>query len=604
MCSPLSPPSCPGLSRLRGRSRFGAAKARASTLSPRSPHDVDGWNKPGHDGRRGRAVKRLLTIAVALVVALGVALTAYTISLGPLPLQEAKAVSTTVVDRHGKLLRAYAMADGRWRLPVSAKKDVDPTYLKLLLAYEDQRFYDHHGVDPRALARAAIQLGSHGHIVSGGSTITMQLARLLEPRRQRSLHAKLRQIVRALELEHQLSKDEILDLYLTLAPYGGNLEGIRAASIAYFGKEPRRLAIGQAALLVALPQLPERRRPDRFPQFAEAARQRVLDRLAVATVIGEGEADRAHLAAIPKKRLALPSLAAHLTEAALRKAPKEISHKTTLKRDIQQALEAVALEAATRLGPRLSVAIVMADAKTAADYEYNVDITRRVTDMAHWVGASVEGELGCLGSLETGHGEAEDGHGFEGKLSHDELLTDPDQAVEFVHATGVDALAIAMGTSHGAYKFSRKPDGAVLAMNVIEAIHKKLPDTHLVMHGSSSVPQELQDIINAFGGQMPQTWGVPVEEIQRGIKHGVRKINIDTDNRMAMTGAIRKVLTENPSEFDPRKYLAPAMAAMKKLCIERFEAFGTAGHADKIKPVSLTEMAKRYKSGSLAPKFG
>ena len=245
-----------------------------------------------------------------------------------------------------------------------------------------------------------------------------------------------------------------------------------------------------------------------------------------------------------------------------------------------------------------------ADAKTPADYDYNVRVTRAVVDMAHWVGASVEGELGVLGSLETGMGEKEDGHGFEGKLEHDQLLTDPDQAVEFVKATEVDALAIAMGTSHGAYKFTRKPDGDVLAMNVIEEIHRRLPDTHLVMHGSSSVPQELQDIINKYGGEMPQTWGVPVEEIQRGIKHGVRKINIDTDNRMAMTGAIRKVFAENPSEFDPRKYLKPAMEAMRAVVRQRFEEFGSAGHAGKIKPLPLSAMAKRYASGELAPKIG
>src|SRR6201991_3702761 len=244
------------------------------------------------------------------------------------------------------------------------------------------------------------------------------------------------------------------------------------------------------------------------------------------------------------------------------------------------------------------------DGKSPADYDYNVDVTRRVTEMAHSCGVSVEGELGVLGSLETGMGEAEDGHGAEGKLDHSQLLTDPDQAVDFVKATEVDALAIAMGTSHGAYKFSRKPDGAVLAMNVIEEIHRRLPNMHLVMHGSSSVPEDLQEIINKYGGQMKPTWGVPVEEIQRGIKHGVRKINIDTDNRMALTGAIRKVLTENPSEFDPRKYLTPAMAAMRKLCKERFEQFGTAGNAPKIKPLPLSEMAKRYKSGSLDPKFG
>src|ERR1700753_37336 len=228
-----------------------------------------------------------------------------------------------------------------------------------------------------------------------------------------------------------------------------------------------------------------------------------------------------------------------------------------------------------------------ADGKTPADYDYNVAVTRNVVNMAHWVGASVEGELGVLGSLETGMGEKEDGHGFEGKLGHAQLLTDPDQAVDFVKATGVDALAIAMGTSHGAHKFSQKPDGAVLAMGVIEEIHRRLPNTHLVMHGSSSVPQDLQDIINQYGGEMPQTWGVPVEEIQRGIKHGVRKINIDTDNRMAMTGQIRRIFAEHPGEFDPRKYLKPAMEAMTKVCRARFQEFGTSGNADKIKPIPM-----------------
>ena len=245
-----------------------------------------------------------------------------------------------------------------------------------------------------------------------------------------------------------------------------------------------------------------------------------------------------------------------------------------------------------------------ADAKTPASYDYNVAVTRDVTKMAHWVGASVEGELGVLGSLETGMGEKEDGHGFEGKLDHSQLLTDPDQAVAFVRETEVDALAIAMGTSHGAYKFTRKPDGDVLAMGVIEEIHRRLPNTHLVMHGSSSVPQDLQDVINQYGGQMPQTWGVPVEEIQRGIRHGVRKINIDTDNRMAMTGAIRKVLAEHPGEFDPRKYLKPAMEAMRKVVEARFHEFGTAGHAGRIKALPLSAMAKRYSSGELSPKFG
>ncbi|MCK0196313.1 fructose-bisphosphate aldolase class II [Ancylobacter sp. 6x-1] len=245
-----------------------------------------------------------------------------------------------------------------------------------------------------------------------------------------------------------------------------------------------------------------------------------------------------------------------------------------------------------------------ADAKTPADYDYNVDITRRVVDAAHWVGASVEGELGVLGSLEHGSGEQEDGHGAEGQLSHDQLLTDPDQAVDFVARTKVDALAIAMGTSHGAYKFTRKPDGDILAMNVIEEIHRRLPSVHLVMHGSSSVPQALQDLFNAAGGEMPQTWGVPVEEIVRGIRHGVRKVNIDTDCRLAMTAQFRKVAQANKSEFDPRKFLKPAMDAMRDLCRERFEQFGTAGQASKIKVLPLAAMAKRYASGALDPVIG
>ncbi len=244
-----------------------------------------------------------------------------------------------------------------------------------------------------------------------------------------------------------------------------------------------------------------------------------------------------------------------------------------------------------------------ADAKTPASYDYNVAITERVARMAHWVGASVEGELGVLGSLESGHGEAEDGHGAEGSLSHDQLLTDPDQAVDFVMRTKVDALAIACGTSHGAYKFTREPDGDILAMRLIEAIHRKLPNTHLVMHGSSSVPQELQDVINRYGGEMPQTYGVPVAEIERGIRHGVRKVNIDTDCRMAMTGQFRRIATEHPNEFDPRKFLKPAMDAMRDLCRDRLERFGAAGNASKIKVIAMDEMAKRYAAGKLDPQI-
>ena len=245
-----------------------------------------------------------------------------------------------------------------------------------------------------------------------------------------------------------------------------------------------------------------------------------------------------------------------------------------------------------------------ADAKTPASYDYNLAITNQVTQMAHHAGVSVEGELGVLGSLETGEGEQEDGHGAEGKLSEEQLLTDPDQAVDFVRQTKVDALAIAMGTSHGAYKFTRKPDGDILAMNVVEEINRRLPNIHLVMHGSSSVPQELQDVFNAHGGEMPQTWGVPLEEIERGIKHGVRKVNIDTDCRLAMLGVIRKVATENKSEFDPRKFLKPAMQAMSDLCADRLERFGTAGNASRLKPLSLSAMALRYAAGELDPVIG
>ncbi len=234
------------------------------------------------------------------------------------------------------------------------------------------------------------------------------------------------------------------------------------------------------------------------------------------------------------------------------------------------------------------------DGKTPASFEYNCETTRKVVEMAHPKGVSVEGELGCLGSLETGTGDKEDGHGFEGKLDREKLLTDPEQAVEFVQRTGVDALAVAIGTSHGAYKFTRKPTGDILAMDRIEEINRKLPNTHLVMHGSSSVPEELVDLINQHGGGIKKAYGVPVEEIQRGIKHGVRKVNVDTDNRLAMTGAIREVFATKNAEFDPRKYLGPAREAMQKVCEDRMKAFGQAGNADKIKCITLVDMAAKY----------
>jgi fructose-bisphosphate aldolase, class II len=242
---------------------------------------------------------------------------------------------------------------------------------------------------------------------------------------------------------------------------------------------------------------------------------------------------------------------------------------------------------------------LMDDGKSIADYGYNLDVTRKVVGIAHAIGVTVEGELGCLGSLETMRGDKEDGHGAEGTMTKEMLLTDPDQAADFVKVTQLDALAIAIGTSHGAYKFSRKPTGDILAIDRIKEIHRRIPNTHLVMHGSSSVPQDLLAEIREFGGEMKETYGVPVEEIQEGIKHGVRKINIDTDIRLAMTGAIRRFMAENKSKFDPRDYLKPATAAAKAVCKERYQQFGCAGMAAKIKPTPLDRMAAKYKAGEL-----
>ncbi|OJT99896.1 MAG: penicillin-binding protein 1C [Rhizobium sp. 63-7] len=307
-------------------------------------------------------------VCIGLVAAAGItAAAAYGLDAAdrayPPPLEAAATVSAEVLDADGQLLRAFATPEGRWRLKATTE-DVDPQFLKMLVAYEDRRFYDHAGVDFMALGRAAYQLVTNGRIVSGASTLSMQVARLIEPRDGRSFGSKLLQIVRAVQIERRLGKQDILNLYLTRAPYGGNLEGVRAASLAYFGKEPRRLTVAQAALLVALPQLPEKRRPDRHLAAAEAARKRVLSRMAVVDVIGEGEAERAELSAIPTRRLQLPAFAAHLAEAALRKEPGVMQHKTTLRRKVQQGLETVAREAAAKLGPKVSIAMVMADVHT------------------------------------------------------------------------------------------------------------------------------------------------------------------------------------------------------------------------------------------------
>jgi fructose-bisphosphate aldolase, class II len=242
---------------------------------------------------------------------------------------------------------------------------------------------------------------------------------------------------------------------------------------------------------------------------------------------------------------------------------------------------------------------LMEDGKTPSSYEYNVETSRKVVDFSHAIGVTVEAELGVLGSLETMKGDKEDGHGAEGTMTREQLLTDPDQAADFVKRTQCDALAIAIGTSHGAYKFTRKPTGDILAIERIKQIHARIPNTHLVMHGSSSVPQEWLEIIRKYGGQMKETYGVPVEEIVTGIRHGVRKVNIDTDIRLAMTGAMRRHMAEKPAEFDPRKFLADAQQAARAICKARYEAFGCAGQASKIRPLPLEKMAERYRKGEL-----
>jgi fructose-bisphosphate aldolase class II len=300
------------------------------------------------------------------------------------------------------------------------------------------------------------------------------------------------------------------------------------------------------------------------------------------------------------RKYARPAFLRHLVEAAIETWPwiPVVLHQdhgaspAVCQRSIQLGFSSVMMDGS-----------LAEDMKTPTTYEYNASVTRRVVDMAHACGVSVEGELGCLGSLETGLAGEEDGSGAEGTLSHDQLLTDPEEAVRFVRDTKVDALAIAIGTSHGAYKFSRPPTGDILAIDRVKVLHERLPDTHLVMHGSSSVPQEWIEIINNYGGDMGVTYGVPVEETQEGIRHGVRKVNIDTDLRMASTGAVRKFLAENPKEFDPRKFLIASTRAMRNICKARFEAFGCAGMAPKLKPLGLEAMAARYQGGELRPRL-
>ncbi len=344
--------------------------------------------------------------------------TAWVYLLGPPPLGKDLETSHVVLDREGKLLRAYATTEGRWRLPAT-EKDVDPRFLKLLFAYEDKRFSEHHGVDLLALGRAAFQFTSSGHIVSGGSTITMQVARLLEPREHRSLGAKLRQITRALELEQALSKNEILSLYLTLAPYGGNLEGIRAAALAYFGKEPRKLSLAEAALLVALPQSPELRRPDRFPDAAQAARDRVLDRAAAAGVVPRDEIVRAKSATVPRERKPLPVLAPHAADQVVAAEPDRRMHRLTIDAGLQKTLQELARERAQALGPQISVAILAVDNESG-------EVRARVASADYFDERRV-GQVDMTQALRSPGSTLKPfiyGLGFEDGLLHPETLID------------------------------------------------------------------------------------------------------------------------------------------------------------------------------------
>jgi penicillin-binding protein 1C len=360
--------------------------------------------------------------AAAAVAAL--ALGAFVWSLGPAPLGKELDYSHAVLDRNGTLLRAFATKEGRWRLPAT-EKDVDPRFLRLLFAYEDKRFYEHDGVDPRAIARAAFQFMSRGHIVSGGSTLTMQVARLLEPREHRNLTAKLRQIVRALEIERALSKTQILSLYLSLAPYGGNLEGIRAASLAYFGKEPRKLTLGEAALLVALPQSPELRRPDRSPERAQVARDRVLDRAAAAGAVPRDEVVRAKAEAVPRERRPLPLLAPHSAEQVVAAEPDARVHRLTIDASLQHSLEALARERARALGPQISVAILAVDNASG-------EVRARVAS-ADYFDARRAGQVDMTQALRSPGSTLKPfiyGLGFEDGLLHPETLID-DRPVRF-----------------------------------------------------------------------------------------------------------------------------------------------------------------------------
>ena len=480
-------------------------------------------NGEGEQGERkpksGRRLQLAFAAAVVLCLAILVGGAAWIYSLGPPRLGRHLEYSQLVLDRHGQLLRAYATPEGRWRLPATVH-DVDPRFLKLLFAYEDKRFYEHHGVDPEALARAAWQLVTTGHIVSGGSTITMQVARLLEPRTHRSLAAKLHQIARALELEHALSKNQILSLYLTLAPYGGNLEGIRAASLAYFGKEPRRLTLAEAALLVALPQSPEMRRPDRDAKAALAARNRVLDRVAADGVAPPDEIARAKAHDVPHARKLLPMLAPHSADDVVAAEPGRPIHRLTIDASLQRSLQELALERARAIGPQISVAILVVDNATA-------EVRARVGS-ADFFDARRAGQVDMTQALRSPGSTLKPfiyGLGFEDGLIHPETLID-DKPVRYGAYMPHDFDLTFQGTvtvRHALQWSLNVPAIAVLDKVGVERLSTRLTQAGATLVlppaqapglaiGLGGVGIKLDDLVMLYGGLARLGWVVPLKE--------------------------------------------------------------------------------------------
>jgi penicillin-binding protein 1C len=477
--------------------------------------------------RAGFILASLAGAAVLTALAGG----AWVYALGPPPLGKDLETSHVVLDREGKLLRAYATSEGRWRLPQTVQ-DVDPRFLKMLFAYEDKRFRAHHGVDAMALARAVLQFSSSGHIVSGGSTLTMQVARLLEPREHRSLSAKLRQITRALELEYALGKDDILSLYLTLAPYGGNLEGIRAASLSYFGKEPQRLSLAEAALLVALPQSPELRRPDRFPDAARSARDRVLERAATAGVVPRDEIARAKFEPVPSERKALPILAPHAADQVVAAEPDRRIHRLTIDASLQKTLQELARERAHALGPQISVAILAVDNESG-------EVRARVA-AADYFDERRAGQIDMTQALRSPGSTLKPfiyGLGFEDGLLHPETLID-DKPARYGNYTpeNFDLTFQGTVTARRALQMSLNvPAIAVLGKVGVSRLNARLTQTGAALvlpkgeapglaMGLGGVGIRLSDLVMLYTGLARLGLAVPLIEREGAVASGPRRL--------------------------------------------------------------------------------